>query len=121
MKKRDNIIYYVSTVLFSLMLFAGAIAYFVQYEMAHEMFTSLGVPTAIIYPLAIAKILGVIALLFIKNDTLKKLAYAGFTIDLVMAIGAHLNAGHGDAFGPAIPLVLLAISFWFYRRGLAAA
>ena len=121
MKKRDTIIYYVATVLFSLMLFAGAIAYFVQYEMAEEMFISLGVPTAIIYPLAIAKILGVIALLFIKNDTIKKLAYLGFTLDLVMAIGAHMNAGDGEAFGPAIPLVLLAISYWFYRKRVAAA
>ncbi len=116
MKKRDLIIYYVVTGLFSLIILMGATMYFVQYEMVREMFISLGVPTQIIYPLAIAKLLGIIAIWFIKNPLLKKLAYLGFAIDLILAIIAHVNAGDGGAFGPAVPLVLLAISYWFYRK-----
>lgn len=116
MKKRDLIIYGVATGLFCLMLLAGAITYFVQYEMTSEMFTSLGVPTEIIYPLAIAKILGILAILLVKNPLIKKLAYLGFALDLVFAIIAHLNAGDGLAFGPTIPLALLIISYVFYRK-----
>ncbi len=116
MKKRDLIIYSVATGLFSLIILMGATMYFVQYEMVHEMFISLRVPTQIIYPLAIAKLLGIIAIWLIKNALLKKLAYLGFAIDLVLAIIAHLNAGDGGAFWPAVPLVLLAISYWFYRK-----
>ena len=74
MKKRDNIIFIIATVLFSLMLLAGAITYFVDYEMTSEMFISLGVPTEIIYPLAVAKILGIIAIWLIKNRLIKTLA-----------------------------------------------
>ena len=116
MEKRDLIIYRVVTGIFSLMLLAGAITYFVQYEMVSEMFTSLGVPTAIIYPLAIAKILGVIAIWLIKNKLIKKLAYLGFALDLISAIVSHLNAGDGGAIAPAIPLVLLIISYVYYRK-----
>jgi hypothetical protein len=120
MKKRDLIIYRVVTGLFSAMMLFGAITYFAQHEMVAEMFTSLGVSTKIIYPLAIAKILGIIAIWFIKNPLIVKLAYLGFAIDLVSAIIAHTLAGDGGAIGPAIPLILLILSYW-YRRKVDAA
>lgn len=116
MKNKDLLIYRIVTGIFSLMLVAGAITYFVNYDMVAEMFTSLGVPTAIIYPLAIAKILGVAAIWFVKNPLIKKLAYLGFALDLVSAIIAHLIAGDGEFYGPILPLVLLAISYWYFRK-----
>jgi hypothetical protein len=116
MKKRDLVIYRVVTALFSLIILAGAITYFVDYNMVSEMFTSLGVPTEIIYPLAIAKILGVVAIWFIKNSLIKNLAFLGFGLDLIMAIVSHLNAGDGEFIGPIVPLVLLSISYVFFRR-----
>jgi uncharacterized membrane protein len=115
-KKRDLVIYRVVTVLFSLILLAGAITYFVKYDMVSRMFISLGVPTEIIYPLAIAKILGILAIWLIKNPLIKNLAYFGFALDLIMAIISHLNAGVDGAFAPVIPLVLLIISYIFFRR-----
>ena len=116
MKKRDSIIYIVATALFSVMLFAGAITYFVKYDMVSTMFTHLGVPTGIIYPLALAKILGVLAICFIKNPIIKNLAYLGFAIDLIFATIAHLNAGDEEIYGPIIPLILLIVSYVFYRK-----
>lgn len=116
MNKRANIIYIVATALFSVMLFVGAITYFVKYDMVSAMFTHLGVPTGIIYPLAIAKILGVLAICFIKNPIIKNLAYLGFVIDLIFATIAHLNAGDDEVYGPIIPLILLIVSYVFYRK-----
>lgn len=116
MKKTNSIIYWVSTILFSLFILMGAIMYFVQYDMVSEVFTSLGVPTEVIYPLGVAKILGVIAICFIKNPLLKKLAYLCFALDLIMGVFAHLNAGDGHFMRPVIPLVLLIVSYVFYRR-----
>lgn len=120
MNKRDNIIYIIATALFSLMLFGGAITYFVNYEMTSEMFTQLGVPTEIIYPLAVAKILGVIAICFIRIPMLKSLAYLGFALDLILAMAAHLNAGDDKFYGPILPLLLLSVSYIFYRKKLKA-
>ncbi len=118
MKKRDKIIYIVATALFSVMLFAGAITYFVKYDMVSEMFTHLGVPTEIIYPLAIVKILGVLAICFIKNPIIKNLAYLGFALDLIFATIAHLNVGDEEFYGPIIPLILLIVSYVFYRKNV---
>lgn len=109
-------IYRILIRLFSLFMLLGAITYFAQYDMVAEMFTSLGVPTEVIYPLAVLKILGIIAILFIPNSLLKKLAFLGFALDLIMAIIAHLNAGDGGFYGPIIPLVLLSGAYYFYRK-----
>jgi hypothetical protein len=116
MNKRDLIIYRIVTGLFSLLITAGAVTYFVSYEMVSEMFTSLGVAKEIIYPLAVAKILGVLALWVIKNKVIKTLAYAGFALDLIFAIIAHLIAADGGFFGPIVPLILVTVSYIFYRK-----
>lgn len=116
MEKRDLIIYRIITGLFSAFLLAGAITYFVDYEMVSNTFKNLGVPTEVIYPLAVVKILGIAAIWLIKNKTIKQLAYLGFGLDLVFAIIAHTIAGDGGAFGPVVPLVLLAGSYFYYRK-----
>jgi len=116
MKNKDLIIYRIITGIFSAFLLAGAITYFVDYQMVSDTFTRLGVPTEIIYPLAVVKILGVLALWLIKNKTIKTLAYLGFGLDLVFAIIAHTIAADGGAVGPAVPLVLLAVSYLYYRK-----
>ena len=116
MKKRDLIIYRIVTALFSLMLLGGAITYFADYQMVSDMFIKLGVPTEIIYPLAIIKILGILAIWVIKNPVIKKLAYLGFALDLVLAVIAHLAAGDEGFYGPIIPLVLLIVSYVFYGK-----
>ena len=116
MSKRNFIIYRIATALFSLMLAGGAINYIVNYDEVVKIFEGLGYPAELVYPLAAAKLLGVIALWLIKNPIIRQLAYLGFLINLVMAIIAHLQAGDGDAFGPVVPLVLLAISYFYYRK-----
>lgn len=116
MKNKNLMIYRIVLSLFSLMILMGAITYFVDYEMVSDMFISLGVPVEVIYPLAVVKILGLATIWLIKSPLLKNLAFLGFALDLVMAIIAHLNAGDGGAFGPAVPFVLLVISYVFYRK-----
>lgn len=116
MNKRDKIIYRVVTALFSILTLMGAGMYFADYEMVAETFTSLGVPTYVIYPLAIAKILGIIAIWTNLSKILTHLAYGAFIVELLLAIFSHINAGDGDAFGPVVPLILVIISYVFYRK-----
>lgn len=110
--KKGKILYYGSTGLFTLLLGMGAGMYFVKYAFVAKTFTKLGYPTYIIYPLAILKILGLIAIWTKKSQTLKEWAYAGFFFDLVLAITAHIAAQDGE-FAPAIvALVLLLMSYF---------
>jgi len=62
MNKRDIIIYRVVSGLFTVHMLFTVGAYFFMYEMVSEMFEALGVTAAIIYPLAVAKILGLVAI-----------------------------------------------------------
>lgn len=116
MEKRNKIIYWVSTGLLSAMMGMGAIMYFLQNEMVCEMFVSLGYPAHLVYPLAIAKLLGIVAILTKKSHTLKEWAYAGFFFDLVLATMAHLQAGDGGFVSPLVALAILMISLFYDRK-----
>jgi len=116
MNKRDNIIYLVATGLFTLNMLFSAGMYFFKHDMVVDMFTSLSYPSYIIYPLAIAKILGLIAIWTNKSKTLKEWAYAGFVFEILLAISAHINAADGQFLPACIALALVLISYFFYKK-----
>ena len=60
--KRDKIIFYVATGLLTLLMLFSVSMYFFKHDEVSVMFTSFGYPTYIIYPYAIAKLFGLVAL-----------------------------------------------------------
>src|SRR5688572_23886486 len=102
--------YWIATGLLVALMVFSAVTYFVRHDRVEAVFVALGYPTYIIYPLAIAKLLGVVAIVSKRSATLKEWAYAGFFFDFVLALSAHLNAGDGQ-FGPALgALIVLVVS-----------
>ncbi|MEM8909428.1 MAG: DoxX family protein, partial [Bacteroidota bacterium] len=96
------------TVLMCLLFLFSATMYFTKYEMVAGFFQTLGFPTWIIYPLAVAKVLAVVAILSNRSQLLKEWAYAGFFYDAVLATMAHYMAEHG-AFGLSTLAIVLVI------------
>ena len=84
--------------------------YFFNYEMAASVFDHLGFPRWLVYPSAIAKLLGVIAILSRKSALLKEWAYAGFFFDVAIAFTAHTIAEDGGGMLSLIALVMVVIS-----------
>lgn len=113
---KNKIAYLASTGLLSLMMLLSAGMYFFNYAEISEVFISLGFPTFIIYPLGIAKVLGLVAIWTRKSETLKEWAYAGFFFDFALAFSAHIVAQDGEQFGALIAMILLGISYFFGRR-----
>ena len=114
--KRDKIIYWIFTGLLCLwMTFQGVMFAFNSGEFI-EMFEGLGMPTALIIPIGVAKLLAVIAILSKKSDLLKKLAYYGLALDFLVAIGSHINSGDGMWPGATVALILLIVSFIYDRK-----
>ncbi len=113
--KNHKIIYWIATGIVCFLFFAGGMMYFFNYEHAHNFFVSLGFPTWLIYPLAILKILGAIAILSRKSLFLKELAYAGFLYDAILALVAHLIVNDGE-YTPAILAILFTLISWRYDR-----
>jgi len=109
--KKHKIIYWVSTGLFTVLILFSAGNYIFNTKIFSEIFITLGYPIYIIYPLAIAKILGLLAIWIKKSRTLKEWAYAGFFFDFILAIGAHLNVNDGAFPFPLVALILLLTSY----------
>jgi polyferredoxin len=83
-----------------------------------EEFTHLGYPAYFRVELSWAKLLGVLLMLAPVPARLKEWVYAGFAINLVSALIAHLSVGDGpEAWGwAAATSVLWALSYLFWRR-----
>ncbi|TNE51056.1 MAG: DoxX family protein [Deltaproteobacteria bacterium] len=88
-----------------------------MYAFVAKTFTKLGYPTYIIYPLAVVKILGLIAIWTKKSQRLKEWAYAGFFFDLVLAISAHIAVQDGE-FAPAVVALVLLLTSYFSEQYL---
>ncbi|HAS39269.1 MAG TPA: hypothetical protein DCS93_02265 [Microscillaceae bacterium] len=111
--KTQKIIYWVVTGLLSALLLMSAGMYFVNYAQASTNFTKLGYPVYIIYPLAIAKILAVVAILTKMSTKLKEWAYAGLFFEFVLAGAAHIVAKDGEVGFAIIATILLLTSYYF--------
>lgn len=116
MKNKTNIAHWVFTgLLCALMLFSASM-YLFNYDHVQTEFIKLGFPIYIIYPLAVAKIVGVIALLQTKIAVLKEWAYAAFFFELLLALSSHLVIKDGEHVGALIGLVLFLLSYYFYKK-----
>jgi len=104
--KKIRIVHWIFTGLFSAMILMGASMYIMKHEEMELTFAALGFPTWLIYPMATAKILGVIAVLTKFKKFVAEWAYAGFLFNLLLAVGAHLAVGEPTGG------VLMALAFW---------
>jgi hypothetical protein len=109
--------FWVTTALFCLQMSFTAYAELRLPQVA-EAFAHLGFPAYFRVELSWAKLLGVLLLLAPVPPRLKEWAYAGFAIDLVSAVIAHLAVGDGpQAWGWAVGTgVLWGGSYVLWRR-----
>ena len=114
--KTNKIVFYASTGLLTLLILFSVSMYLFNNEEISKAFTSLGFPTYIIYPLAFAKILGLIALWFFQKKTIVEWAYAGFFFNFVLAFFAHYMIGDGEQMGALLALVFLIISYVYTKK-----
>jgi hypothetical protein len=120
--KKINIIYWISTtIILALMLFS-AIRSFMSNPQGAQMMKQLGYQPYVFHLLAVAKILGIIAILTPGYPRLKEWAYAGFTFDMLGAIYSMYASGMpvGNWAPIFIFLAILAISYIYYHKKLAA-
>ncbi len=118
--KARTIIYWIVTALFCLEMSFTAYYELLRLPEAAEAFTRLGFSAGYFrVELSWAKVAGVAALLVpMVPARLKEWAYAGFAINLVSALIAHLSIGDRPAaLAPsAITSVLWGLSYFFWRR-----
>ena len=91
--KTTKILYWVFTILMIALMLSSVIGSFMNNPKSADFAAHLGYPLYIFKFLAVAKALGIIAILVPGNPRLKEWAYAGFTFDLVGAFYSGLTVG----------------------------
>lgn len=119
--KTTKIIFWITTAIISFMMLFSGYSYFGP--MGIQGFAKIGFPDFFRIELAVAKILGALALIlpFVPRK-IKEFAYAGFTITFVSASIAHFAVGDPFFNGimPLIFLGLLAASYFSFNKMTAA-
>jgi hypothetical protein len=105
-------------------MFTGASTAFMYFTNPQfiEGYKHLGFPDYFRIELGIAKIIGLLIILIpMVPARVKEWAYAGFAITFTSGIIAHGTVdGPGLAMAPALPLVLLMISYIYFHKLNAA-
>ena len=116
MKKRDKIIYWISTLWLSLGMVSTGIVQLLNVESETEFIVSMGYPVYFLYLLGAWKILGVVAVLIPGFPLVKEWAYAGFFFAMTGAAYSHISLGSpiGELF-PSLLLLALTILSWYFR------
>ncbi|MBJ7879923.1 DoxX family protein [Gelidibacter salicanalis] len=114
--KTNKIMYYIATGLLTVLLLFSAGMYFFNYDEVSQMFTSFGYPTYLIYPYAVMKLLGLIALWNLSFNVLKEWAYAGYFFAFILAFFAHYMIGDVEQMAALIALVLLVVSYIYNKK-----
>ena len=105
--KTLNIVYWICTVLFALLMIFSAVGGIQPSQQAIQiMHDGLGYPVYFIQFISVAKILGAIAILIPGLDRIKEWAYAGLFFDLAGAVFSGV-ASTGK-FDP----MMLTMAFW---------
>ena len=114
--RTQRIVFWVATGLLSAMMLMSVGMYIFNNEEISKTFEALGHPSYIVYPLAVAKLLGVVALLTRKSKPLVEWAYAGFFFNFVLAAAAHIDKGDEKAGGAFVAIALLLVSYSLQRK-----
>ncbi|MEM8927418.1 MAG: DoxX family protein [Bacteroidota bacterium] len=107
-----KILFWTSTGILTLIMLFSVYNYFFNHQMIADFYVAMGYPPYLIYPLAIAKILGLVAIWGNFSKSLKEWAYAGFFFNTVLAFFAHVMISDGQQMGAVIAFVAVVISYF---------
>ena len=107
-----KILFWVSTGMLTLIMLFSVYNYFFNNDLIVGFFENMGYPTYIIYPLAIAKLLGLVAIWGNFSKSLKEWAYAGFFFNVVLAFFAHYMVSDGEHMGAVIAIIAVLTSYF---------
>ncbi|MDB5006280.1 MAG: DoxX-like family protein [Mucilaginibacter sp.] len=121
--KKINTFYWVFTVLLVLLMLSSAIPSLMNSPQSVAFMKHLGYPIYFAKFLAVAKLLGIVALLVPGFPKITEWAYAGFTFDLIAAFYSFIALGDPASTYVLFPVffAILTGSYIFYHKRLKAA
>lgn len=112
-----KITYWTLTILFALLMLLDAFGGISRQQAGVDAMNQLGYPVYILSIVGYAKLLGAIAILQTKYQTIKEWAFAGFTINFIGAAASLAYTGNyvGISF-PFIAQVFLLAAYYFWKK-----
>ena len=114
--KYYKIAYWVTTGLLTILMLGSAYNHMFNADVMEAKYLALGHPAHLVLPVAIAKILAMIAILSRKSHTLMEWAYAGLFFELVIAFMAHIAIPDKDWLGSLVGLILVMSSYFLMKK-----
>ncbi|MGI9546662.1 MAG: DoxX family protein [Flavobacteriaceae bacterium] len=112
----SRILYWLSTGILTAIMLFSVYNYFFNHEIIVDFFEGYNYPAYLVYPLAIAKLLGLIAIWGNFSKFLKEWAYAGFFFNTSLALLAHLMAKDGGYLFSLLALICVLISYFTAKQ-----
>jgi uncharacterized membrane protein YphA (DoxX/SURF4 family) len=111
--KRLRLVYWTVTLLFAVLQGWAAVQYLTDAPRMAQTIAALGYPLYFMKLLGVAKLLGIVAILYGRFPRLKEWAYAGFTFDTIGAFFSHIAAGDSLLIA-SVPLLFCAAQLASY-------
>jgi len=117
-EKKLKILYWVATIFFAALMLLDGYGGVSQQEAGQEVLRHLGYPMYALIIFGIAKILGAIAIIQTKYQTIKEWAYAGFAFNFIGAFASRALAGDSAAIiiFPLIGLVIMLMPYFLWKK-----
>jgi len=112
----QKVVYYIATGVLTVIMIYSVQMYLRNPEAIAGYFESVNYPGYLVYPLATAKILGLIAIWGNFSKWLKEWAYAGFFFDITLAFTAHTVAKDGGGTFAIVAFIALMISYFLGKN-----
>jgi hypothetical protein len=117
-----KIFYWVSTGLFVLLMLMDSIGGIMHEPTGVAIMKHLGYPEYVLTIFGVAKLLGALAILQPKFQTIKEWAFAGFAINFIGAFCSRAAVGDpvGELIPPVVMLLVMFIPYYAWKRYAAA-
>jgi hypothetical protein len=111
-----KIFYWIATFLLTAIMLFSVYNYLFNYDGIVGRFVYFGYPSYLVYPLAGAKILGLVAIWGNFSKFLKEWAYAGFFFNTTLAFFAHYIADGSDYLFALVACAATLISYFTGKK-----
>ncbi|AIZ42627.1 DoxX family protein [Cellulophaga baltica] len=108
--------YVISLVIFSLAMLGAVLNSAINYDAIVLKIIKLGYPAYLVQVIGTAQVIGISILILNRTNWIREWAYAGFFMNLVFGIIAHLLAKDGNGATAVACSILLLINYVMYKK-----
>lgn len=109
--KSNKLIFSICLFIFATAVIGSVVNSIINYDTVVATFQTLGYPVYLIHLLGTAQIIGLILIIFNKDQLLVEWVYAGFFMNFLLGCFAHLAVNSGNGASAVVCIVILLVTY----------